>query len=65
MIDMFYECSSLKNLNLNNFDSKNVTNMIGMFYECSSLKNLKFISPNLLASLFMQTNLTVAISSGY
>ena len=29
-----------KNLNLNNFDTKNVTNMWRMFSHCSSLKNL-------------------------
>ena len=37
---MFYECSSLKELNLNNFNTNNVTNMSGMFYGCLSLKEL-------------------------
>ena len=30
----------LKKLNLNNFDTKNVTNMSGMFSKCKSLENL-------------------------
>ena len=37
---MFYGCSSLKELNLNNFNTNNVTDMYGMFRGCSSLKEL-------------------------
>ena len=37
---MFDGCSSLKELNLNNFNTNNVTNMSYMFYGCSSLKEL-------------------------
>ena len=40
MSGMFHECSSLKELNLNNFNTINVTNMSGMFSTCSSLKEL-------------------------
>ena len=40
MSGMFYGCSSLKELNLNNFNTNNVTNMRYMFYGCSSLKEL-------------------------
>ena len=32
---MFYECSSLKELNLNNFNTINLKVMTYMFYECS------------------------------
>ena len=32
---MFYECSSLKELNLNNFNTNNVTNMRDMFKGCT------------------------------
>ena len=32
---MFYECSALKELNLNNFNTNNVTNMSCMFFRCS------------------------------
>ena len=37
---MFYGCSELKELNLNNFNTNNVTDMNYMFYGCSSLKEL-------------------------
>ena len=37
---MFYECLSLKELNLSNFNTNNVTDMNSMFYGCSSLKEL-------------------------
>ena len=37
---MFSGCSSLKELNLNNFNTNNVTNMSCMFSLCSSLKEL-------------------------
>ena len=37
---MFRFCSLLKELNLNNFNTNNVTNMERMFYGCSSLKEL-------------------------
>ena len=40
MSSIFYGCSSLKELNLNNFNTNNVTNMRGMFSGCSSLKEL-------------------------
>ena len=40
MNGMFYGCSSLKELNLNNFNTNNVTDMGYMFYGCSSLKEL-------------------------
>ena len=35
MFAMFNECSSLKELNLSNFNTNNVTDMRGMFYGCS------------------------------
>ena len=35
MRDMFYRCSSLKELNLNNFNTNNVTSMWAMFNGCS------------------------------
>ena len=37
---MLHNCSSLKELNLNNFNTNNVTNMRCMFSGCSSLKDL-------------------------
>ena len=37
---MFYECSTLKKLNLNNFSTNNTTNMTCMFYRCSLLEEL-------------------------
>ena len=37
---MLSRCSSLKELNLNNFNTNNVTNMSCMFIGCSSLKEL-------------------------
>ena len=40
MGSMFSECSSLRELNLSNFNTNNVTNMAGMFCECSSLREL-------------------------
>ena len=40
MSRMFSGCSSLKELNLNNFNTNNVTNMSWMFYRCSSLNEL-------------------------
>ena len=43
---MFSGCSSLKELNLNNFNTNNVTNMSDMFYGCSSLKELNLINFN-------------------
>ena len=37
---MFFGCSSLKELNLTNFNTDNVTSMWQMFSGCSSLKEL-------------------------
>ena len=33
---MFYYCKSLNNLNISNFNTKNVTNMSGIFADCRS-----------------------------
>ena len=40
MSRMFYESSSLKELNLNFCNTNNVTDMGYMLYKCSSLKEL-------------------------
>ena len=37
---MFKGCKTLKELNVNNFSTNNVTDMSYMFYGCSSLKEL-------------------------
>ena len=37
---MFYKCKSLKELNLSNFTTNNVTDISNMFYDCLSLKEL-------------------------
>ena len=39
---MFCGCSSLEELNINNFNTNNVINMDSIFSECSSLKYLIF-----------------------
>jgi surface protein len=46
MIMMFYNCSSLENLNVSNFITSNVTNMSSMFSGCSRLKNIDVSSFN-------------------
>ena len=43
---MFYNCSSLKELNLSSFNTNQVTNMSYMFDNCSSLKQLDLSSFN-------------------
>ena len=43
---MFYECSSLKELNLSNFNTVNVTDMSYMFYICSEQLKMKMKSVN-------------------
>jgi len=40
LMDTFYECHSLTNLDLSGFNTSNVTDMRYMFYYCSSLKSL-------------------------
>ena len=54
MSDMFSGCSSLKELNLNNFNTNNVTNMSLMFSGCSSLKelNLNNFNTNNVTNMF-------------
>jgi surface protein len=43
---MFAECSSLKELNLNNFNINNVTDMSFMFNGCSDDLKMKIKSEN-------------------
>ena len=46
MSKMFYNCSSLRSLNLSNFNTSAVTNMSEMFYDCSGLTELNVSSFN-------------------
>ena len=46
MSNMFSGCSSLKELNLSNFNTHNVTDMGYMFYGCSSLLELNISNFN-------------------
>ena len=46
MKDLFYECSSLKELDISKFNTDNVTDMSYMFYNCSSLKRLNISNFN-------------------
>ena len=46
MRTMFHRCSSLKELNLSNLNTNNVTNMGGMFYGCYSLIELNLSNFN-------------------
>ena len=43
---MFFNCKSLTNLNLSNFNTQNVTNMESMFGGCKSLTNLNLSNFN-------------------
>ena len=43
---MFWGCSSLKEINLSNFNTNNVTKMYRMFYGCSSLKEINLSNFN-------------------
>ena len=42
MYDMFNRCSNLTSLDLSNFNTSNVTNMISMFDSCSALETLDY-----------------------
>ena len=41
---MFYRCSSLKEINLSNFNTNNVTHMSCMFYKCEKLTKNNIIT---------------------
>ena len=43
---MFNKCSSLKEINLSNFNTNNVTKMISMFSGCSLLEELNISNFN-------------------
>ena len=58
---MLYECSSLEEINFNNFDTSKITSMEGMFYGCSNLKSLdlsNFNTSKVTLSDFMFYNCT-------
>ena len=43
---MFYECYSLKSIDLSSFNTSNVNNMNGMFWNCFSLESIDLSSFN-------------------
>ncbi len=56
---MFYDCSSLEEIDISNFNTDKVTDMTAMFYKCNSLKYLDFGSFNTanvisMASMFRE-----------
>ena len=59
MIDMFYECSSLTELDVSNWDTSNVTSMGFMFQNCKSLTELdasNWDTSNVTAMYYMFIN---------
>ena len=46
MSNMFYNCSSLSSIDLSNFNTNNVTNMVYMFKGCKSLSSLNLSNFN-------------------
>ena len=46
MYGMFAYCSSLKELNISNFNTNNVIDMERMFFECSSLEKINISNFN-------------------
>ena len=46
MRGMFRWCSSLKEINLSNINTNNVTDVIWMFYGCKSLKEINLSNFN-------------------
>ncbi len=51
MSGMFYECNSIKNIDLSNLNIENVTNMNNMFEGCNSL--IKKIIKNMNKPLYI------------
>jgi len=43
---LFYECKSLKSIDLSHLNAKNVSNMSNMFYNCNSLTNIDLSNIN-------------------
>ena len=43
---LFYNCYSLRYVDINNFDTYNVVDMSNMFFNCSSLENIDLNSFN-------------------
>ena len=50
---MFYGCKSLININLSNFNTKNVIDMSNMFDFCKNLRNIKCFNEKIL-NIFKQ-----------
>ena len=44
--NMFYNCNSIKSIDLSSFNAKNVTNMNNMFFNCENLTNINFSNFN-------------------
>ena len=44
--NMFYNCNTIKSIDLSKFDSKNVTNMSNMFFNCENLSEINFTNIN-------------------
>ena len=66
MVGMFYGCSSLKKLNLNNFNTNKVTKISCMFHGCTLLKELNldnFNTNNVIHMTYMFSGCTNELKS--
>ena len=43
---IFYECKSIKHLNISSFDTSSVTNIVSMFRSCESIESLNLSNFN-------------------
>ena len=59
MREMFSGCSSLKDLNISNFITDNVTNMSSMFSRCASLNDNVFDMSEMFNECFLFKELKI------
>jgi surface protein len=57
--NMFYNCNSIKSIDLSSFNARNVSNMSNMFFNCDNLTNINFSNFNtenviIMSNMFCQ-----------
>ena len=51
MLYMFYMCENVKELDVSNWNTSNVTNMIGTFYGCKKIISLDYRKYKIIAQM--------------
>ena len=59
---IFFKCKKLKSIDLSDFDTSKVTNMLGMFTDCLDLETINLRNINTSSAVTMRLYLIIVLN---